>query len=102
MIAYLMHYEKKLSQDALTAVNRERRCAYPNIGFQLQLQFFEKSGSFDCSGFNIFAEIVMTIQRKLNDLSALIESIMEGQTGRKTHAIIYLSSIHLQNGFLSV
>lgn len=77
VIAYLMHYQKRMFQDALTLVNRQRRCAYPNIGFQLQLQFLEKSKSFDSAGFNIFAEIVITIQRKLNDLNALIESIME-------------------------
>jgi len=78
VIAYLMHYENKMFQEALTLVNKQRRCAYPNIGFQLQLQYFEKSRSFDSTSFNIFPELVMTIQRKLNDLSSLIEEIMEG------------------------
>lgn len=78
VIAYLMHYDGKMFQDALTLVNRQRRCAYPNIGFQLQLQYFERAKDFELNKFSIFGEIAITIARKLNDLNSLIEAIMEG------------------------
>eukprot|EP00656_Telonema_subtile_P017315 TRINITY_DN1926_c0_g1_i5.p1 TRINITY_DN1926_c0_g1~~TRINITY_DN1926_c0_g1_i5.p1 ORF type:complete len:269 (+),score=55.18 TRINITY_DN1926_c0_g1_i5:93-899(+) len=77
VIAYLMHYEGKMFQEALTIVNRQRRCAYPNIGFQLQLQYLEKTKSMQCEDFSVFSEIAITVQRKLDDVDALIESIME-------------------------
>jgi len=97
VIAYLMHYQGKMFQEALTLVNKQRQCAYPNIGFQLQLQYFEKCKSFDYSAFELCAEIVITIQRKLNDVDVLVESIMEGSAlstrPPRTHPLLCITIV---------
>jgi len=77
-IAYLMRAQKIPFGDAYALVSAKRPCAFPNIGFQIQLQLYEKSKySLDHPDFNILAEILISIERKLREIDGVLSRVFE-------------------------
>merc|ERR1712046_357983 len=77
-VAYLMKVQKVPFGDAYALISAKRPCVYPNIGFQIQLQLFEKSGySLDHPDFNILSEIVLSIQKKIQEIDGVLSTVFE-------------------------
>jgi len=78
-MAYLMQTRNLDVSSAFTLVSSKRPCCYPNIGFQLQLHLFEKTKKVEYKVFNLEAEIVIWIKRKLKDVAHLLSQIFEDE-----------------------
>ena len=49
----------------------------PNIGFQIQLQLYENTHSLVHPEFNILAELVLSIQKKISEVDAVLSRVFE-------------------------
>jgi len=80
VMAYLMQTRNLDVSGAFALVSQKRPCVYPNIGFQLQLHLFEKTKKVEYNKiFNLEAELVIWIKRKLKDTKGLISAIFEDE-----------------------
>ena len=79
VMAYLMQTRNLDVSGAFNLVSKARPCCYPNIGFQLQLHLFEKTRKVEYKVFNLEAEIVIWVKRKLRDVEGLMSAIFEDE-----------------------
>ncbi|KAJ1458260.1 protein-tyrosine phosphatase-like protein [Pelagophyceae sp. CCMP2097] len=81
VISTLMHRLRLSYTDAFALVSAKRSCIYPNVGFQLQLFLYEKHGADPaaaekaCASFNIAAEVMISIQKTLQNVEEQMDSM---------------------------
>merc|ERR1712166_327327 len=97
-ISYLMRAQKVSFGDAYALVSAKRPCAFPNVGFQIQLQLFEKSQySLTHPDFNLQAEIVISIERKLREIDGVLTRVFEDADILEEHAVWRIFGFFFEN-----
>lgn len=76
VIGYLMYKNKWTFAEAFQYTSAKRTCVFPNVGFQLQLQLYEKSGSYEHSDFDVGAELVRAIEMQLQDIEEMLDRMV--------------------------
>jgi len=67
---------------SLGRVSSKRPCVYPNIGFQLQLCFFEKFRFRNFPNLHLPSEIAISIQNTLKNIEECLNHIFDDETAR--------------------